>query len=63
VYQLGNFIASVNAPLQVAIAVRHGGDYGYALTLTAGCVAVVLILLMIFGPEARNASMTAHSEP
>jgi len=62
VYQLGNFIASVNAPLQVAIAARHGGDYGYALTLTAGCVAVILMLLMIFGPEARNVSMTARSE-
>ncbi|MDE8345597.1 MAG: MFS transporter [Acidocella sp.] len=57
VYQLGNFVASVNAPLQVGIAAQHGGDYGYALMLVAGSVAVILILLMIFGPEARNVSM------
>jgi SHS family lactate transporter-like MFS transporter len=57
IYQLGNFIASVNAPLQVGIAMNHGGDYGYALMLVAGSVAVVLILMMVFGPEARNVSM------
>jgi len=57
VYQLGNFIASVNAPLQASIAASHGGDYGFALMLTAGSVAILLIVLMIFGPEARNVSM------
>ncbi|NNM56050.1 MFS transporter [Acidocella sp.] len=62
IYQLGNFIASVNAPLQVGIAMRHGGDYGYALMLVAGSVAVVLILMMLFGPEARNVSMATTSE-
>ena len=61
VYQLGNFIASFNAPLQVAIATRHGGDYGYALMLVAGSVAVILIVLMVFGPEARNVSMEKKS--
>lgn len=62
IYQLGNFIASVNAPLQVGIAMRHGGDYGYALMLVAGSVAVVLILMMVFGPEARNVSMATTTE-
>ncbi len=62
IYQLGNFIASVNAPLQVGIAMQHGGDYGYALMLVAGSVAVVLILMMLFGPEARNVSMATTSE-
>ncbi len=57
VYQLGNFVASVNAPLQAGIAAQHGNDYGYALMLVAGTVAVLLIILMIFGPEARNISM------
>jgi SHS family lactate transporter-like MFS transporter len=56
VYQLGNFIASVNAPLQVALA-GTAHDYGYALMLVAGGVAVILIILMIFGPEAKNVSM------
>jgi SHS family lactate transporter-like MFS transporter len=62
IYQLGNFIASVNAPLQVGIAMNHGGDYGYALMLVAGSVAVVLILMMVFGPEARNVSMATTTE-
>jgi SHS family lactate transporter-like MFS transporter len=57
VYQLGNFVASVNAPLQAGIAAQHGNDYGLSLMLVAGIVAVVLIVLMIFGPEARNVSM------
>ncbi|WP_298286357.1 MFS transporter [Acidocella sp.] len=62
VYQLGNFVASINAPMQAAIAASYGGDYGFALMLVAGVVAVVLMLLMIFGPEARNVSMTHMTE-
>jgi SHS family lactate transporter-like MFS transporter len=56
VYQLGNFIASVNAPLQIALA-GPAHDYGYAHLMVAGSVAVLLIVLMIFGPEAKNISM------
>jgi len=61
VYQLGNFVASFNAPIQASIAAHNGGDYGYALMLVAGSVAVILIVLMIFGPEARNVSMAAKT--
>jgi SHS family lactate transporter-like MFS transporter len=61
IYQLGNFIASVNAPMQAYIAANHGGDYGFALAIVAGTVAVLLIVLMIFGPEARNVSMARIS--
>ena len=59
IYQLGNFVASFNAPIQASIAANHGGNYGYALMLVVGIVAAVLIVLMAFGPEARNISM-AH---
>ncbi len=59
VYQLGNLLASVNAPLQAGLAAHYGGDFGFALMLVAGVVAVALILLMVFGPEARNVSMAA----
>ena len=62
VYQLGNFVASFNAPIQAGIAAHNGGDYGYALMLVAGIVAVILIVLMIFGPEARNVSMAAKTQ-
>jgi SHS family lactate transporter-like MFS transporter len=61
VYQLGNFVASFNAPIQASIAAHNGNDYGFALMLVAGSVAVILIVLMIFGPEARNVSMAAKT--
>ncbi|WP_297488875.1 MFS transporter [Acidocella sp.] len=63
VYQLGNFLASFNAPLQAGIAAAYGGDYGLALMVVAGSVAVILIILMLFGPEARNVSMAGTSAP
>jgi SHS family lactate transporter-like MFS transporter len=59
IYQLGNFVASFNAPIQASIALHHGGNYGYSLMLVVGIVAAALIVLMVFGPEARNISM-AH---
>ncbi len=54
VYQLGNLIASVNAPLQAAIASHYGGDYAFALALVAGVVAVVIAVLTALGTEARG---------
>jgi SHS family lactate transporter-like MFS transporter len=61
VYQLGNFIASINAPLQVMLA-GSTHDYGFGLMAVAGTVAVLLIILMIFGPEAKNVSMARAGE-
>ncbi len=40
VYQAGNFLASYNGPLQAKIAEANGGNYGYALALVGGIVAV-----------------------
>jgi SHS family lactate transporter-like MFS transporter len=60
VYQLGNFIASINAPLQVMLA-GSTHDYGFGLMAVAGTVAVLLIILMIFGPEAKDVSMAKTS--
>jgi SHS family lactate transporter-like MFS transporter len=53
-YQLGNLIASVNAPFQAAIAAQYGGNYGLALAAVAGTVAVVIALLTAFGIEAKG---------
>jgi SHS family lactate transporter-like MFS transporter len=61
VYQLGNFLAAGTAQFQLALGATHGGDYGYALMVSGGVVAVVLILLMIFGPEKRNVAMAETS--
>jgi SHS family lactate transporter-like MFS transporter len=54
VYQLGNLIASVNAPLQAGIATSYGGDYGFALALVAGTVAIVIAVLTALGVEAKG---------
>jgi MFS transporter, SHS family, lactate transporter len=54
VYQLGNLIASVNAPLQAGIAAHFGGDYALALAAVAGSVAIVIVVLTALGHEARG---------
>jgi len=54
VYQLGNLLASVNSTLQTAIAAHHGGNYGLALAVIAGIVAVVIAILTALGIEAKG---------
>jgi len=53
-YQLGNFIASVNATLQAAMAAHYGGNYALALAAVAGVVAIVIVILAAFGAEAKG---------
>jgi MFS transporter, SHS family, lactate transporter len=54
VYQLGNLIASVNAPLQASIAAHYGGNYSIALAAVAGTVAVAIVVLTAAGTEAKG---------
>ncbi|HEY1798561.1 MAG TPA: MFS transporter [Stellaceae bacterium] len=56
VYQLGNLLASANATIQAGLAAQFGGDYGLALALVAGAVAVVIAVLTGFGVEAKGVS-------
>ena len=60
VYQAGNFLASYNGPFQAKIAEANGGNYGFALALVGGCVAVALIIIIRFSPEKRGEVLTAH---
>src|SRR6202451_1466923 len=53
-YQLGNLIASVNATLQAAIAAHYGNNYGFALALVAGTVAIAIAVLTALGKEAKG---------
>jgi len=65
VYQLGNLLAAVNLNLQVAIAEAHGNDYGMAMAIVVGTVAVVITIMVAFGPERRGVAMSAaqaHSQ-
>lgn len=59
VYQLGNLLAAANLNLQVAIAEAHGNDYGLAMAIVVGTVAVVIILMVALGPERRGIPMGA----
>jgi SHS family lactate transporter-like MFS transporter len=54
VYQLGNVIASPNATIQALIAKGNGGNYGLALAIVAGSVAIIIVVLMSFSRETRG---------
>jgi SHS family lactate transporter-like MFS transporter len=60
-YQIGNLLAAVNATLQAGIAEAHGNNYGLAMALVCGVVAVTLALVTWFGPEAKGASFETFS--
>jgi MFS transporter, SHS family, lactate transporter len=62
VYQLGNLIASVNAPLQTYIATQTGGNYGLALAAVAGTVAIVIAVLTALGTEAKGVVFSKASD-
>ncbi len=62
-YQLGNLIASGNAVIQAGIAESRGDNYGLALALVAGSVAVILALLALFGPEKTGVSLVGGEAP
>ena len=59
-YQLGNLLAAVNATLQTSLMKAHHNDYGFALAVVCGVVAVVLALVAWFGPEAKGAVFGEH---
>ena len=54
VYQLGNLFAALNAFYQARIAETHHDNYGLALALVCGVVAVLVALFVGFGPEAKG---------
>jgi SHS family lactate transporter-like MFS transporter len=60
-YQLGNLIASRNAPIQANIAESHGGNYGLALALVAGITVIVLVIWTAIGPEKRDKDFLAEA--
>jgi SHS family lactate transporter-like MFS transporter len=60
VYQAGNFLASYNGPFQAQIAQANGGNYGLALALVAGVVAVAIVIVIRFSPERRGELLKAH---
>ena len=60
VYQIGNFLASYNAPFQSKLAETPGNTYSYALALVAGIVAIAIAILIRFSPERRGGLLSVH---
>src|SRR4029078_3109635 len=61
-YQLGNLIASKNAPIQAGIAESHGDNYALALALVCGIMAVAIAAWTAIGPERKNADFAAEAK-
>jgi MFS transporter, SHS family, lactate transporter len=62
VYQLGNLLAAVNATMQASIATSHDNNYGMAMAIVAGTVAVVIAALIFFSRERRGIDMTRSAQ-
>ncbi|THD64749.1 MFS transporter [Phenylobacterium sp.] len=60
-YQLGNLLAAGNAVIQARIAEANGNNYGLALAIVCGVVAVVLAAVTWFGPEAKGAAFVSDA--
>ena len=64
VYQLGNLLASANATIQAAMAAHFGNDYGLALAVVAGTMAIAICVMTFLGMEAKGVAFgTAHRQP
>ena len=59
-YQLGNLLASGNAVWQAQIAEARGDNYGLAMAVVAGVVALVIAAVTFLGPERRGIDFTAE---
>ncbi|KMQ79870.1 Permeases of the major facilitator superfamily [Candidatus Burkholderia pumila] len=62
VYQLGNLLAAVNATLQAGVATAYNDNYGMAMAIVAGVVAVVIAALIFFSRERRGIDMMQSAE-
>jgi SHS family lactate transporter-like MFS transporter len=60
-YQLGNLIMSRNAVFQAGIAESRGDNYGLALAIFGGSMAVAIIVWTAFGPERKQADFIAEA--
>jgi SHS family lactate transporter-like MFS transporter len=57
VYQLGNFLASVNTTVQGTLAAAAGGNFSYGLAGVAIVSALLIVFFAFIGPEAREVEM------
>ena len=60
-YQLGNLIMSRNAVFQARIAESHGNNYGLALAIFGGAMALLIAFWTAIGPERKSADFIADA--
>ena len=60
-YQLGNLLMSRNGVFQAQIAESHGNNYGLALAIFGGAMAVLIVVWTALGPERKNADFSAEA--
>jgi MFS transporter, SHS family, lactate transporter len=61
-YQLGNLVMSKNGVFQAQIAESHGNNYGLALAIVGGAMAVVIAIWTALGPERKEADFIAEAK-
>jgi SHS family lactate transporter-like MFS transporter len=61
-YQLGNLIMSRNGVFQAQIAERHGNDYGLALAIFGGAMALLIAIWTAVGPERSHTDFMAEAK-
>lgn len=61
-YQLGNLIMARNSVFQAGIAEARGNNYGLALAIFGGTMAVVIAIWTALGPERRQADFLAEAK-
>jgi SHS family lactate transporter-like MFS transporter len=62
VYQIGNLIAASNANIQGAIAKANNHNYGLAMASTIAVVAVLLSVVVWFGPDKTGVDFAKKGE-
>ena len=60
-YQIGNLLMSRNGVFQAQIAESHGNNYGLALAIFGGSMAVLIAVWTALGPERKNADFVAEA--
>jgi SHS family lactate transporter-like MFS transporter len=60
-YQLGNLIMSRNGVFQAQIAESHGNNYGLALAIFGGTMALLIAIWTALGPERSDADFMADA--
>jgi MFS transporter, SHS family, lactate transporter len=62
-YQLGNFFAASNLTIQSILVDKFDKNFGLAMAIVAGIVALAVAALAGFGPYAHNVRFTKEDSP